>query len=83
MRLCYYDNDPFGVQRWRGRFTDSQAYFLEHLLSKRPILIAALDSILHIQGVWREFYIGSLNAFLFPRIDEVSFYESFQMLNLI
>ncbi|CZT53525.1 uncharacterized protein RSE6_15146 [Rhynchosporium secalis] len=70
MRLCHYDNDPLGVQRWRGRFSHSQDKFLEQLL-KRPILVTALDSILHIQGIWREFYIGSLDVILFPKCDEV------------
>ena len=72
MRLCHYDNDPLGVQRWRGRFSSSQDTFLEQLF-KRPILVEALDSILHIQGVWRDFYIGSLDVILFPKCDEVSF----------
>ena len=49
MRLCHYDNDPLGVQRWRGRFSSSQDTFLEQLF-KRPILVEALDSILHIQA---------------------------------
>jgi hypothetical protein len=74
MRLCHYDNDSLGAQRWRGRFSPSQDKFLEQLL-KRPILVAALDSILHIQGVWREFYIGSLDVILFPKCDEVNFLQ--------
>ncbi len=57
MRLCHYDNDPSGAQRWRGRFSPSQDKLLKQLL-ERPILLAALDSILHIQGVWREFNGG-------------------------
>ncbi|KAH6701351.1 hypothetical protein BKA61DRAFT_582431 [Leptodontidium sp. MPI-SDFR-AT-0119] len=28
------------------------------------------DSVLHIQGIWREFYIRSLNVFLFLKCDE-------------
>ena len=72
MRMCHYDNDPIGAQRWRGRFSSSQDKFLVQLF-KRPILLAALDSILHIQGVWREFYVGSLDVILFPKCDEVSF----------
>jgi hypothetical protein len=75
MRLCHYDNDPVGVQRWRGRFSPSQDKFLTQLL-KRPILVADLDSVLHIQGIWREFYIGSLDVFLFPKCNEVSFLQS-------
>lgn len=74
MRLCHYNNDPLGAERWRGRFSPSQDKFLNQLL-KRPILLDALDSILHIQGVWREFYIGSLDVFLFPKCDEVSFFN--------
>lgn len=77
MRLCHYDNDPLGAQRWRGRFSPSQDDFLEQLF-KRTILVTALDSILHIQGLWREFYIGSLDVFLFPKCDEVSSLQSFK-----
>ena len=78
MRLYYYDNDALGVQRWRGRFTPSQDQFPKQLF-KRSTLVTALDSILHIQGTWRQFYIGSLDAFLFPKCDEVRFYETFNL----
>jgi len=72
MRMCHYDKDDSGVQRWRGRFSPSQDRFLEQLF-KRPIILAALDSVLNIQGIWREFYVGSLDVILFPKCDEVSF----------
>ena len=81
MRMCHYGNDPLGVKRWRGRFSSSQDKFLEQLC-KRPVILAALDSVLHIQGLWREFYIGSLDVILFPKCDEVSILV-LQMFSLI
>ena len=71
MRLCHYENDALGVQRWRGRLSNSQDQFLSQLF-KRGMLISALDSVLHIQGLWRTFYVGSLDVFLNLKCDEVS-----------
>jgi hypothetical protein len=71
VRLCHYDNDALGVQRWRGRLTLSQDNLLMKLL-KRDMLVEALDSVLHVQGFWREFYLGSLDVFLFLKCDEVN-----------
>ncbi|KAH6661610.1 hypothetical protein B0J14DRAFT_690371 [Halenospora varia] len=69
IRLCNYDNDTLGVQRWRGRLSDSQNQFLTRLL-KRGMLVSALDSVLHIQGLWRTFYLGSLDVFLNLKCDD-------------
>ncbi|RDL36259.1 uncharacterized protein BP5553_06871 [Venustampulla echinocandica] len=69
MRLCYYDQDTDGVERWRGKLTDPQRESLA-LLLERGLLIKALDSVLHIQGVWRTFYLGSLDVFLNLKCDE-------------
>jgi hypothetical protein len=44
----------------------------------RKILISALDSVLHIRGLWRTFYVGSLNEFMALGCDEVSMFNSFK-----
>jgi hypothetical protein len=77
MRLCQYDHDTPGVQRWRGRLTPTQDSLLAKLL-KRHMLVEALDSVLHVQGFWRGFYIGSLDAILFLKCDEVNPYSRFK-----
>ncbi|KAG0645121.1 hypothetical protein D0Z07_9209 [Hyphodiscus hymeniophilus] len=69
IRLCHYDNDSLGVQRWRGRLSDSQNQSLSQLL-KREKLMKALDSVLHIQGLWRTFYVGSMDVFLNLKCDD-------------
>jgi hypothetical protein len=48
------------------------------------MLIEALDSVLHIQGLWRTFYVGSLNDFISLGFDEVSSQKSlFQVQGLM
>jgi Protein of unknown function (DUF3723) len=74
IRLCHFDNDELGVQRWRSRLSCHNDKYVE-LLLKRGILIKALDSVLHIQGLWRTFYVGSLDIFFTLRCDEVSVYN--------
>ena len=72
IRLCHYDNDTLGEKRWRGKLSLYQEKYFKIILD-RKLLIEALDSVLHIQGVWRTFYVGSLNHFISLGCDEVSF----------
>lgn len=74
MRLCQHSHDTTGVQRWRGRLTPTQDTLLAKLL-KRDMLVEALDSVLHVQGFWRGFYLGSLDVLLFLKCDEVNLYN--------
>jgi hypothetical protein len=70
MRRCHLRGDDIGEQRWRARLSDGQAKYYDILL-KRTKIINALDSMLPIQGVWRGFYVGSLNHMIAFGADEV------------
>lgn len=71
IRLCHYSKDVLGESRWRARLSDYQDNYYIMLL-RRSMLLSALDSVLEIQGLWRTFYIGSLNEFLALGCNEVS-----------
>jgi len=74
IRLCHFDKDEVGEQHWRGRLKPYQQKYLDIIL-KRKLLINALDSVLHIRGLWRTFYTGSLNEFIALGFDEVGVYS--------
>ncbi|KAH8674430.1 hypothetical protein BGZ60DRAFT_403952 [Tricladium varicosporioides] len=69
IRLCHYNKDDLGEQQWRAKLSLYQEKYLNIIL-KRKILLSALDSVLHIRGLWRTFYIGSLNEFITIGCDE-------------
>ena len=48
------------------------------MITERGILISALDSVLHIKGLWRTFYVGSLNQLVTLGCDEVSSSDSIE-----
>ncbi|KAG9232708.1 hypothetical protein BJ875DRAFT_380121 [Amylocarpus encephaloides] len=50
IRLCHYNNNTLGEQRWQVWLSPNQEKYLEIIL-KQETLIKALDSVLHIQGL--------------------------------
>jgi hypothetical protein len=71
MRICHRKGDDIGERRWRAWFSVYQAKYYDTLL-KRTKIINALDSVLPIQGLWRGFYVGSLNRVITFGADDVS-----------
>ena len=70
-RLCQFNRDKIGEDRWRACLTKNQDRELDRLL-ERPFLLEALDSLLPYRGLWGAFYLGSMDMFLSLRCDEVS-----------
>jgi len=77
IRLCHYNHDALGEQRWRTRLSLYQEKYLDIILQRR-MLIGALDSVLHITGLWRTFYVGSLNDCISLGCDEVGIFNPFK-----
>ncbi|KAM3074504.1 hypothetical protein ACMFMF_006511 [Clarireedia jacksonii] len=69
IRLCQFNGDKIGEDRWRARLSPNQDRDLNKLL-KRRLLIQALDSILPFRGLWSAFHLGSMDIFLSIRCDE-------------
>lgn len=69
IRISHYNHDSLGEERWRARLSPHQEPYYSRLL-ERGKLLGALDSVLHIQGLWRTFYVGSLNEILTLGLDE-------------
>ena len=70
LRRCQVAADRLGEGRWRARYSPTKDRDLKQLL-KRQTLLDALDSILPVKGLWKAFYLGSLDIFLALRCDEV------------
>lgn len=54
----------------RARLSDTMERDLKQLLN-RELILNALDSLLPIKGLWKDFNLGSLDIVLHMRIDEV------------
>ncbi|KFY03482.1 hypothetical protein V490_00177 [Pseudogymnoascus sp. VKM F-3557] len=66
---CQASADKLGEIQWRARLTKTKNRDLDQLL-RQEIILNALDSLLPIQGLWKEFNLGSLHLLLNMRIDE-------------
>ncbi|KFZ24817.1 hypothetical protein V502_00702 [Pseudogymnoascus sp. VKM F-4520 (FW-2644)] len=69
VRRCQVSADTLGEIQWRARLTATKNRDIDQLL-KREIILNALDSLLPIKGLWKEFKLGSLHLLLNMRIDE-------------
>ncbi|TGO32402.1 hypothetical protein BHYA_0321g00090 [Botrytis hyacinthi] len=56
IRLCQFNRDRIGEERWRARLTVNQNQDLNKLL-KRSLLVFSLDSILPLRGLWGDFHM--------------------------
>ena len=70
MRRCQVSGDKRGELQLRARLSDTMERDLKQLLN-RELILNALDSLLPIKGLWKDFKLGSLDIVLHMRIDEV------------
>ncbi|KFY28058.1 hypothetical protein V491_00664 [Pseudogymnoascus sp. VKM F-3775] len=69
LRRCQVAGDKLGEEQLRARLSNTMKRDLKQLL-KRDIILNALDTLLPIRGLWKEFHLGSLHVLLHMRIDE-------------
>lgn len=70
VRRCQVSADESGERKWRAMYSPTKERDLTQLL-KRGIILNALDSLLLIKALWKDFHLGSLDIILHMRIDEV------------
>jgi hypothetical protein len=56
--------------QWRARLTGPKSRDIDQLL-RQEIILNALDSLLLIKGLWKEFKLGLLHLLLNMRINKV------------
>ncbi|KAH8799385.1 hypothetical protein F5884DRAFT_869304 [Xylogone sp. PMI_703] len=68
-RRCKLAGDENGEQHWRARYSQAKDRKLKQVL-KRKDLLAALDSLLPVRGLWKAFHAGSVDILIIPKCDE-------------